>query len=307
MEVRTRQLWESRLGRLYPFAKRSVLASFRGKAALERAVAHTIRAPLALLPVAVRASLKQSFEPVARLDYNRHKILLHVDSTTSLYRTLSCRKEPETVRWIEEYIRPGEVLYDVGANVGAYSLVASKYCGGDVRVFAFEPSFATYYELCRNVILNRCQSSIFPQMMCLTDSPGLVVFNYSSLEGGTAYHTVGTTGHSASGDAAVYQQQVLGYSIDFLVERFGFPAPHHIKIDVDGIEGSILRGATKTFQSGVVRTVQLESSPHDVATAQIQAFMLENGFKLVSESARGGGETWKNYLFVRQSEEGATP
>lgn len=297
-------MWAARLGRLYPLAKRSVLATLRGKAALERAVAHAVRWPLALLPIGVRANLKQSFEPVARLDYDRHKILLHVDSATSLYRTLSCRKEPETVRWIEEYIRPGEVLYDVGANVGAYSLVASKYCGGDVTVFAFEPSFATYYELCRNVILNRCQSSIFPQMMCLTDMPGLVVFNYSSLEAGTAFHTVGTTGQSAIGDKAVYQQQVLGFSIDFLVERFGFPLPAHIKIDVDGTEESILRGAAKAFQSGAVRTVQLESSPRDVATTHIHAFMAENGFKLVSESARGGGETWKNYLFVRQSEEG---
>lgn len=293
------------MGRVYPFARRSVLATFRAKAALESALARVVRAPLGLLPIGVKARLKQSFLPVGRLDYDRHRILLHVDSATSLYRTLACQKEPETIRWIEEYVRPGEILYDVGANVGAYSLVAAMHGGGNVRVFAFEPSFATYYELCRNVILNHCESTIFPQMMCLTESPGVVFFNYSSLEAGTAYHTVGATGHLVSGQQAVYQQQVLGYSIDFLVERFGFPVPHHIKIDVDGIEGSILRGAAKAFQSGVVRTVQLESSPRDVATARIIAFMSANGFRLASESARGGGETWKNYLFLRHTEAGA--
>jgi FkbM family methyltransferase len=300
MEVATRRRWAGRMGPLYPFARSVYLGSIRVRAALESGAAALVRLVLFVLPIGVKAKLKHSFAPVARMDYDRHEIRLHVDSASSLYRTLSCRKEPETVRWIEEYVRPGEVLYDIGANVGAYSLVAAKHCGGNVQVFSFEPSFSTYYELCKNVILNGCEKTIFPQLICLTDAPGMVLFNYASVEAGAALHA----GAGASGGPAVYQQKLLGFSIDVLVDQFGFPLPHHMKIDVDGIEASILRGAVGALRSGVVRSVQLESTPLGSEAERIQEFMAENGFRLLAEEARGGGQTWKNYLFVRDGDAG---
>src|SRR3712207_6955594 len=44
--------------------------------------------------------------------------------------------------WIHTWVRSDDVLYDIGANVGAYSLVAAKKRGGGARVFAFDPSYA---------------------------------------------------------------------------------------------------------------------------------------------------------------------
>lgn len=286
-----------RLAPLVPAARRAVLAAIRVKDTLQAGLAAAVRAPLGVLPIAVQARLRHSFRPVAALDYRRHRILLHVDSAHALYRTAACRKEPETVQWIEEYIRPGDVLYDVGANVGAYSLIAAKHCGGNVSVLAFEPSFATYDELCRNVVLNGCEQCVIPLLVCLTEAPGLVNFGHSSLEPGSALHVSDPA--AAAGAAIVYRQQLLGLSIDQLIAEFGCPAPHHLKIDVDGAELAILRGAASTFAAGTIRTIQVEVSPQDASAAEVESWLAARGFRMVVRTARGGGSRWSNWLFVR--------
>jgi FkbM family methyltransferase len=286
------------LAPLYPAARDSALALLRAKGALDSGFARVIRAPLSVLPIGIQAKLKHTFRPTARLDYPRHKIFLHVDSADALYRTAACRKEPETVRWIEEYVKPGDVLYDVGANVGAYSLIASKHCGGQLTVLAFEPSFATYDELCRNIVLNRCERSILPLLICITEAPGLVTFQHSSLEPGSALHIAGD-GPAVVGHEAVYRQELVGFSIDALIAQLGCPVPNHIKIDVDGTELSVLRGASSTLNTGAVRSIQVEVTTQAPSAAAVRALLHARHFQLKAETARGGADRWTNWLFVR--------
>ena len=86
---------------------------------------------------------------------------------------------------------PGDVLYDVGANVGAFSLVAAKAHDQAVRVFAFEPSFVTYAALCRNILENGCDKSVTPMPIALTEDKGNTVFKYRSLISGATQHALG--------------------------------------------------------------------------------------------------------------------
>ena len=83
------------------------------------------------------------------------------------WRARSCKKEPWTVAWIEESMSGGGVLYDVGANVGTFSLVAAKVCARRGTVVAFEPGFASYAHLCGNIVLNRCEAIIIPVPLAL--------------------------------------------------------------------------------------------------------------------------------------------
>src|SRR5687768_15394448 len=92
------------LSPLYAPARTIGLRLLAVKATAESALARVVGAPLTLLPTGVQAKLKHGFTPVARLDYAAHEILLHVDSAGAVYRTRACRKEPETVRWIEEHV-----------------------------------------------------------------------------------------------------------------------------------------------------------------------------------------------------------
>ncbi len=102
-----------------------------------------------------------------------------------------------------------------------------------------------------------------------------------------------------AGNGTAYRQEMLGFSVDFLVTQFGFPVPNHVKIDVDGTELKVLRGAARTLDSDRVWTIQVEVSPRDPSAAQVTALLEAKAFRLASETPRGGDDRWSNRLFVR--------
>lgn len=259
----------------------------------ESLLLYLYRALVFPLPNRTKAGLKHTLNPRVKLDYSRYPIFLNADSELSIRRARACEKEPETVVWIENFLLPGDVLYDVGANVGAYSLVTSKYLGGQVAVYAIEPGFSTFDQLCRNIVLNKCQDSIHPLMLVLNDSTGLVGFAYHSLEAGDAEHALTEhTNESSSAGASVYNQQILGYRLDDLIKNFGLPCPTHIKLDVDGSELAVLRGAAETLKSGITKSILVEVRKQDGYAEQVHELLLEADFELVSEHDRGDGVIW---------------
>lgn len=259
---------------------------------------YLLRLPLSIAPLFTLARVKQKLNPTVQLDYPRRRILLYADSELSLFRAKACQKEPETVNWIESQIKPGEVLYDVGANVGAYSLVAAKFFNKDITIHAFEPSFSTYYQLTRNIVLNQCQDSVYPHLMALADAPGTVVFHYRSLEGGSADHVMtSTTELDPQENNLPYRQQLICYGIDDLVLNFNFPAPNHIKLDVDGAEDRVLIGASKMLLEKDVKSILVEVRSAD--EQWVKDFLDDKGYMVLSRHDRGNGYIW-NYIFVRR-------
>lgn len=283
------------------------LALFEIKQSLKRVgvqgLFQLFKLPLGVLPLTAQARLRQTWKPVARLDYRRHEILLNVESELDLYRARACWKEPETVRWLEESLAPGAVLYDIGANVGAYALIASKFCHNQLTVHAFEPSFATYSQLCRNIILNGCQGSIIPHMLCLTDASKPIVFEYGSLTAGSALHAIrDANGTRADAFNAVYEQQMLGFSIDDLVSGFGFPIPSHIKLDVDGAELDVLRGAARTLSEPGVASLLVEVGTGARQADAVLELLRSLGFQPIAKTERGNATTWN--LILRRMQRG---
>lgn len=234
------------------------------------------------------------------LDYPRYPIYLHADSELSLFRARACQKEPETVAWIENFMKPGEVFYDIGANVGAYSLVAAKYFQSKLTIHAFEPSFSTFYELCRNVVLNKCSDHVMPHMIGLSRSSGSMVFNYRSLEIGASRHILGDDLTVTEKTLyPVFQQQITAFSVDDLVSNFQFPVPNHIKLDVDGTEVDILIGAERTLQNPAIRSLLIEVNLLNGQAEKVRTLLSSLGFEHISEIARGG--PYWNYIFSRSS------
>jgi FkbM family methyltransferase len=238
----------------------------------------------------------------AAVDYPGGRVRLNVDSEMDVYRSRGCRKEPETVAWIESHMKPGEVFYDIGANVGVYSLVAAERFNGAVAVHAFEPGFANYAQLCRNIILNGRGDCVFPYPVCVTEDNRMCVFNYHGLEAGAALHTVGAgnlTDAFGKPFRAPFVQSVLGLSLDYVVFHLKRPAPDHIKIDVDGGETAILRGGEQTLKT--VRTLMVETLPEHAA--DVRACLESRGFAARDHAPRGPGRnrgTIENVLYVRR-------
>src|SRR5919106_5118479 len=120
--------------------------------------------------VATDERIRSAAVTYGRLDYSGAEIHLRLTSRPEFHRLSSCSKEPWTVRWIEDHLRPGEVMYDVGANVGAYTLLAAVAVPG-ARVVSFEPSPANFAALCANVELNEVAERVIAVPLALGDRP----------------------------------------------------------------------------------------------------------------------------------------
>ncbi len=231
---------------------------------------------------------------VQPMDYQAHEIRLTVTSNWERMRLKSVSKEPWTVAWIEENVQPGDVLYDIGANVGAYSLIAAKATGDRARVFAFEPGFASFAALCRNILLNGCQQSITPFSMALSDVTGLVPFKYRTVSAGAAFHALGDrrAGEPGQDDhlAPEYEQPMLGYRLDDFIDQFGLPAANHLKLDVDGCEFAVLRGADRLLANPQLRTLMLELEDNETGR-EIIDYLAAKGLKQTARFQRAGEET----------------
>ena len=247
-----------------------------------------------ILPQNSQVTLKSGINVVKKLDYKRQDIFLSVESDMEYrVRLRSCAKEPDTIEWIESDLADGDVFYDVGANVGAYSLVASKFFRGKVQVYAFEPSFLNFPQLCKNLALNHCEDSVTPFQVALSNETGIDTFNYHSLVIGGAVHTLGEAiDDQGEPFNPASRQLVLSFRGDDFTKQFDIPPPNHIKIDVDGTEFSVLKGFDDSLNDPGVRTVMLELNAGRGQKEQIIEYLRDKGFKI--RSTYGA-----NHLFAR--------
>src|SRR5256714_4031107 len=97
--------------------------------------------------------------------------------------------DPDTRRWIDEHLKAGDVLWDVGANIGAYALYACL--SQNLRAIAFEPVASTFALLAENIALNGIADRATPVCVALSNASGLSPFYLASIEPGTAMHALG--------------------------------------------------------------------------------------------------------------------
>lgn len=244
--------------------------------------------------------LRSKLSEIQALDCAEYKIYLHVDSMLELQtRIHSCRKEPMTVEWLQIELRPGDVFYDIGANVGAYSLFAAIATEGKAKVYAFEPSFQNYYQLCRNIILNDCQNSITPLHIPLCKKTYLDRFYYENMEIGGSLHSFSRMiDYKAEKFAPKAFLDMVGFSMDDLSNIPGVKLPNLLKIDVDGLEYDILMGAEKVLMHNGLRSLLIEINEDLVEEAEnIINILHTRGF--VPKEKHHLHRGLHNYNFVR--------
>ena len=197
----------------------------------------------------------------ARYDGTEVKFFTPNDQTHWRARTLFT-KEPVTIEWIDTF-QPGEVLFDVGANVGGYSVWAARRRG--VRVMAFEPESGNYSMLCRNFVLNGLGvRDAIAYCIALTNRTSFEAIGLSSQEIGGGCHTFG---HGTAPKPIA--QGCIGFSLDHVCQRTRIQ-PDHIKIDVDGLEPDVIQGALPILDSVKSLLVEVNTNlPEHLAMVEI--------------------------------------
>lgn len=193
-----------------------------------------------------------------------------------LYRAQTLlTKEPETLEWIENF-EPGDVFWDVGANVGVYTLyaAAAKKAG---MILAFEPSFSNYMMLNKNIEHNNFVGAVRAYCIAFNDTDILGDLHMQTTEiGGALSSFADPIDHNGQHFSANFRQGMIGFSIDSFIHRFDPPFPNRLKIDVDGIEDKIILGATATLADSRLRSLSIEldddrPSYRDAVVAMIEA------------------------------------
>lgn len=265
----------------------------RAKQTLVRALVRAGVWVVHLLPTKLWIRIREESTIVRPMDY-KSPIHICVDSwIENEVRLRSCEKEPGTVEWIEKWFRPGDVFYDIGANIGAYSLVAFRFLEGKTRIFAFEPGFVTYPQLARNIYLNRA-GLILPFQVALSDQTALQAFHYQNLVTGGALHALGApVDHHGQEFRPVFTMLALAYRLDDFARQFRLPFPNHIKIDVDGNELQILKGAGDILRRPELRSILLEINEEREDAGDMVKLLEASGFVLHSQRN-------ENCLFYRR-------
>lgn len=146
--------------------------------------------------------------------------------------------EPSTRQFLEREVRPGATVLEVGANVGSLTLEIARLVGRDGAVHAIEPTSGAFGKLQRNLSLN---PDLAPQVtlhrMLVTDGDGT-----------TPTRELRWSWRIDAAPVEREHVEVPAVSIDRLVSTVGLTRLDLLKIDVDGYEMKVLRGATETLR-----------------------------------------------------------
>jgi FkbM family methyltransferase len=218
-------------------------------------------------------------------------------------------KEPETIEWIDTF-EDGEVLWDIGANIGCYSLYAARKGN---NVVAFEPSAANFFLLQKNIESNGFDKNIQALCLALSDQSAIGFLNMSTLLVGGAYcrfdDRLGSADFGGENFDVQFSQGILAFSIDEFIRYYRVPVPDHIKIDVDGTEQMIIRGAAQTLQDKALKSLLIECDTSKPAELDEITMMLENaGFSCKATYGTGSGSgsqpVFYNCIYTRRQDTG---
>ena len=155
-------------------------------------------------------------------------------------RTDVAEIEPETIAWFDQTVQPGEVVWDVGSNVGLFACYFGK--NEAVRVYAFEPFAHAYVALTENLNRNGVSGRVLAANCGLGETSTLRYLEIISTEPGYT-DTTEQQGRAVDG---IGRQGLITFRADDFARLFD-AWPNHLKIDVDGAELSVLKGAPEVL------------------------------------------------------------
>ena len=186
-----------------------------------------------------------------------YRVELYLDDELQRQIYFGLYERPLT-RHLRKVLRKGSVFYDIGANVGYFTLLASELVGGEGEVHAFEPVPANSELLARNIEQNTIQNVILNEI-AVSSEPGTLTLFLPDVAINTGWASI------VPSDRRHQELQVPTIALDDYVSRVGVRSPDVIKIDIEGAEPRALAGMGALIRS--------EGAP-DIAV-EINSYLLQ--------------------------------
>ncbi len=219
-------------------------------------------------------------------------------------------KEPETLDWIDNFDNSKKfTFWDIGANIGLYSIYAAlKH--GNCDVVSFEPSTSNLRTLSRNISINNLENriKIFTNPLSNKTDEFSEMRETQFIEGGA----LNSFGENYNFEGKKFKSsmtyQLMGKSINSILDNKILEVPSYIKLDVDGIEHLILKGAQKYLNHNNLLSLSIEINEDFTKQFQeVLKIMKDSNFKVLykkhnEEMFKQGVSSYANtynYVFVR--------
>jgi FkbM family methyltransferase len=219
---------------------------------------------------------------------------LYIDSRSAIGREIyyAGSYEPLVSRALKRWLQPGMTFLDAGANIGEFSVRASKLVGPSGHVHAFEASPTTFADLSRNLALNRV-TNVTANQMALTSASGPVQFFMS--RGIASGSSSLRPAHDYSGSAV----SVRGITLDDYCAQAGISRVDFIKMDIEGAELEAFKGARRLLSSPGAPVMVFEhhavvAGRFGVGKEAVQAFLAQFGYRLTRLGSSAGSPTRDN-------------
>ena len=186
----------------------------------------------------------RKFEDTITLPDGR-RFYINVISTVKEHLFFLNKYEDYETQLVKKIVKAGDTVFDVGANFGWYTIIASKLVGGTGKVYAFEMVPNIVKEFWRNIELNRLESNVTIENIALGEKTGTIEYFYSEdQEMGNFQSEI-----LLKGSRTIKKGVASMLSLDDYVAQHAIPKVDFIKCDIDGAEVLFLRGARKTIET----------------------------------------------------------
>ena len=173
-------------------------------------------------------------------------LLLNYDSFQSMWVMYNYYVDWEEFNLISRYIKPGDVVFDIGANMGFYTVWMSKFIGNGM-VHSFEPDTKNFERLNKNIVLNGLTDHVISNNKAAADVDGELAF------------TIGLDGENhIMNQAAENVITIQSLQMDNYVKQHHIDSIAYMKIDVEGFEYAVLKGADTILLNKKIDIIQLE-------------------------------------------------
>jgi len=217
-------------------------------------------------------------------------IRISVDNWRTLKRAKTYSvKEPDTLDWLDK-LESDSCYFDLGANIGQYSLYPVKKHGDKIHVFSFEPQSINYYLLNKNIYLNKLENNITPYCIAVSGKSEFSKLYIPKFIPGGNRSQFGEADIKNMKNPTNHIQGMFGVTLDDLCSIWSFPLPNYIKIDVDGIEIPIIKGAMNVLSNHAVKSVIVELGT-DKEQKEAVNLMKQAGLDVKLKTTRNWGET----------------
>jgi FkbM family methyltransferase len=203
-------------------------------------------------------------------------------------------KEIETINWIDSF-DPNDIFYDIGANIGAFSLYSSTKCK---QVLAFEPHFMNYDILNKNIHLNEFKN-VKAYCLAFSDQMEIGTLEHYKISAGSSTSQFNkTTDHLGQKFKSRFSQGMISLSLDDFISKVEDNVfPSHIKIDVDGLEENIISQMERTLKNPRLKSILIEITEIEETGDRIREILNSHNFTVFKTESTSNKTA--NYTFTR--------